>query len=320
MNNQALVIAWGMEQLLANGYQIKNTPEIVIETPWSTVIRFLTSKGHCYVKQTPVNLFIETDVVKAIQKKVSDSLTPEILFLNPELNCFLMLSCGDYSLRTKFNGTIDVDLLIQGLHSYIRIQRSLANNLDTFEAIGVPNWRTSHIPELYSDLLKNKEFLLDEGLTLHELDKLMELIPAIKSICEFLAKQTIQDTLINADFNENNMIINETTQQISLIDWGESVITHPFFSIASHLHATARRYQLEPNGELIEKIKQKYLSCWLDMANQQTLDEIYLHVLRLLPIFSSLALYRLQTATNNRSKTMQRWFIASTLQRLLKNE
>lgn len=293
---------------------------VVIHTPWSFVMKVEIGQHCYYLKQTPPNLFIEPELIKCIQKNMADAPTPKILFTNPKLNCFIMNSCGDHSLRTKFHGIIRSDLLISGLESYIKIQRSLEQALGDFEAIGVPDWRINHIPDLYVELLENKALLMDEGLTPDEIEQLIKLVPTIKSICESLSKNKIKDTLVNCDFNENNMIIDEDTQQISIVDWGESVISHPFFSLASHLESTARRYQLELNGQLLESIKQKYLSCWSDLVNKNGLDEIYQNILRLLPIYSSLGIYRLQAATNNTSKEMQRWFIKGCLQTLLKNE
>ncbi|MBI2791275.1 MAG: aminoglycoside phosphotransferase family protein [Gammaproteobacteria bacterium] len=320
MDNKTQIIELGLDYLISKDHKIESPPEIVIETPWSTVIRFSTSKGCFYLKQTPPDLIIEPEIIKVIQKNIPDSATPAILFQNHELYCFLMSSCGDHSLRTKFNGTIDADLLIKGLHSYISILRSFEQNLDALQAISVPDWRINRFPELYMELLEKKEMLQQEGLTRDEIDKLIKLVPTIESICEFLMMQKVKETLVNADFNENNMILDEDTQQISVIDWGESVIAHPFFSIASHLRSNARRYKLELDGPLLENIKQKCLSCWSDIADIKKLDSIYDNILRLLPIFSSLAIYRLQTATRSKSKEKQNWFIGGSLKTLLKNE
>lgn len=320
MNNQTELIAWGIQSLFSIGYKIEHPPEIIVNTPWSTVIRFFAAKACFYLKQTPPDLFIETEVIKTIQKNVPNSITPTILFEDPNLNCFLMNSCGDYSLRTKFNGLVEPELLVKGLNSYIKILRAFEQNLDALQVIGIPDWRFNHLPQLYAKLLEQETLLIAEGLTHDELDQLLRLIPTIKSLCEFLSEKKVKETLINCDFNENNLIMNEKIQQISIVDWGESVITHPFFSIVSHLHSIARRYKLALNGPFLEKIKQQCLSCWLDVANMNELDIIYQNILRLHPIFCSLAIYRLQVATHNKSKEMQNWFIAGSLKTLLKNE
>jgi len=318
-NNDAAMIAWAKQELNIQDDKRFNQSKAIVKTPWSNVIEINTQNSSVYLKQTPPDLFVEPEVINFIQKNMSDNATPKVLFINQKLNCFIMNSCGDYSLRTKFNGLIDAELLINGIKSYIKIQRSLEQYFDDVGAINIPDWRINHIPDLYVDLLEKTDILLEDGLTLDEIDQLMRLVPTIKSICESLSKHKIKETLVNCDFNENNMIINEDTQQISIIDWGESVISHPFFTLASHLRNTTRRYQLASKGQLVESIKQNCLSCWSDVVNKNELDEIYQNILRLLPIFSSLSIYRLQAATNNKSKGMQRWFIKGCLQTLLKN-
>jgi hypothetical protein len=320
MDNKIQIIKWGSDYLVSKGYEIDQPPEIFLETPWSTVIRFSTSTGFFYLKKTPADLFTEPEIIEIIQKNKPDSPLPHVLFKSRELNCFLMTSCGDHSLRTKFNGSIDPQLLLNGLNSYIEIMRSFEQNQDVLEAAGVPNWRINHIPTLYTELLAKKAMLLEEGLTEDELVQLMKLAPKIKSICEFISEQKVKDILVNGDFNENNLIINEKTQKISIIDWGECVITHPFFTIAGHLQSSARRYKLEVKGHFLENIRKKCISRWLDVASEHELEAIYQNILRLLPIYSSLATYRLQAATQNKSKEVQTWFIAEFLRTLLESE
>jgi len=294
--------------------------EIVVNTPWSKVLKIKVKAKTFYLKQTPIDLFIEPQVINVIQKNMINSATPKVIFKNAELNCFLMESCGDHSLRTKFNGTLDAGLLIKGLKSYTRIQRSLENTLQPFEEIAIPNWRINHFPNLYVNLIENKEVMQMEGFKPNEIDNLKNLVPKVQSICKALSDQKVKDTLVNCDFNENNLIVNEGTQEISVIDLGESVISHPFFSIAAHLHNIARRYKLELGGEPLESIRYKWLSCWLDITDIEALEQIYQNILMLYPIFCALSTYRLQTATNNKSKEMQTWFIRDILGILLKNE
>ena len=66
-------IAWACKSLESLGYKLKSKqPENILNTPWSYVIRFETSDGLIYLKQTPKNqdleahsqekLFPQTDV------------------------------------------------------------------------------------------------------------------------------------------------------------------------------------------------------------------------------------------------------------------
>lgn len=316
----AQLLKWVKNNLNPQVQGIKYQSNVVVQTPWSVVIKIETHNNCYYLKQTPPDLFIEAEIIELIQKHIANSHTPQILAKNNEMHCFLMHRCGDHSLRTKFNGVIDSNLLTQGLENYFNILHSFDNNFDELLALGVPDWRIQTIPDLFTELLEKRDVLIDEGLSFDEIKNLKKLFPIINSLCSSFSGTKIAETLVNADFNENNLILNEATQQISVIDWGESVITHPFFSIAAHLQSLSRRYQLDLTDPLLEALKQNCLGYWLDVANRKELNEIYTRIQRLLPVFSALALYRLQLATNNNSKKMQRWFIAGCLQKLLKNE
>ncbi|CZG38532.1 Uncharacterised protein [Legionella pneumophila] len=320
-NNENIIhlFNWLTKQL-NNGNSSELKTNTVVDTPWSTVIKVELGLNCYYLKQTPSDLFIEPDVINFIQMKIPNAPVPEILSINGGLDCFIMNSCGDISLRTKFNGSIDAELLIRGIKAFIKIQRSCENFIEEAITIGLPDWRIHRYPELYVELLERENLLLEEGLNQDEINKLIELVPTIESICNWFSRYKIKDTLVNCDFNENNMIINEATKKISIVDWGESVISHPFFTLAGHLRNTARRYKLDLNGPILTSIKQTCLCYWSDVANANEIHEIYQNIERLFPIYHALAIYRLQAATNNKSKQMQNFFISKSLRNLLNNE
>ena len=317
--NKIPLINWLTKQL-NNDNSIELKTNIVVDTPWSTVIKVELGLNCYYLKQTPSDLFIEPDVINFIQMKIPNAPVPEILSLNGGLDCFIMNNCGDISLRTKFNGSIDTDLLIRGIRTFIQIQRSCENFIEEAMAIGLSDWRVNRYPELYVELLERENLLLEEGLNQDEINRLIKLVPTVESICNLFSQYKIKETLVNCDFNENNMIINEATKKISIVDWGESVISHPFFTLAGHLRNTARRYKLDLNGSILATIKQTCLSYWSDVANTHEIYEIYQNIERLLPIYDALAIYRLQAATRNKSKQMQNFFISTSLRNLLDNE
>lgn len=317
--NSNQLLNWLSKELYTDNCSELKT-NIVVDTPWSIVIKVDAGQKCFYLKKTPSDLFIEPEIINFIQMTISNASVPEVIAINDKLNCFIMNSCGDLSLRTKFKGSLDAEVLIKGIKTYIQIQRSLENHLEESIAIGLPDWRVNRYPELYVALLEKEDILLEEGLKHDEINKLIELVPTIESICKSLSKYKIKDTLVNCDFNENNMIINEATQKISIVDWGESVISHPFFTLACHLSNIARRYKLELNGPILTSIKQTCLSYWSDVANINEINEIYQNIERLLPIYDALRIFRLQGATSNSSKQMQQIFISGSLRNLLDNE
>lgn len=290
---------------------------VVVSTPWSTVMSIKVEGQVYYLKQTPPGLFSEANILRYIDTHISRAPVPHVLGINNALSCFLMTACGDVSLRTQFDGALNKSLLIQGLTSYIQLQRALETEVNGLKKIAVPDWRMSRFPDLFTDLLKQEKFLMSEGLTRDEMNHLVQLIPKVKMLCQKITQYAVNDSLVNCDFNENNMILDHRTQQIALVDWGESVFTHPFFSLATFIRNTARRYQLAIDSGVVREIKHTCLLFWQDRECEQKLYKLYAHIEKLLPIYTALSLVRLQEATQQQSKAWQRWFISDALRELI---
>jgi len=152
------------------------------------------------------------------------------------------------------------------------------------------------------------------------MNRLVQLIHKVKILCKEITQYAVKDSLVNCDFNENNMILDHRTQQIALVDWGESVITHPFLSLAAFIRNTARRYHLAMDSDVVQEIKHTCLLYWQDRECEQKLYKLYANVEKLLPIYTALSLVRLQDATQQQSKAWQRWFICDALRELINSK
>lgn len=87
------VTNWAKEVLQTDKY------EIIVETPWSKVLKFSTPKRQFFLKQTPKDLFLEAAIIKTLRDACKVTDIPEIFAENKHLSCFLMPKCGDISLR-----------------------------------------------------------------------------------------------------------------------------------------------------------------------------------------------------------------------------
>lgn len=54
--------------------------------------------------------------------------------------------------------------------------------------------------------------------------------PKCQQLCDMLSKHSIPEAFSHSDFRENNLLLDKKTGSINIIDWGETVIAHPFFS------------------------------------------------------------------------------------------
>lgn len=294
--NHTHTIQWTTDYLTSKGHSLLASPEIVVETPWSNVIRFSTSQEDVYLKETPPSLFLEPKILQLLRNKLHASVAL-VLASNEELHCFLMKDAG-ISLRKYLKNKVEPGLLYQAIKEYTTTQRLAENHIESFLTLGVPDWRLAKLPELYDQLIHQTEFLKDEGLTAEELQILRDLRPKVSEQCELLAQYQIPETLVQPDFNTNNTLYNPNTKQMTLIDLGEIAITHPFFSLPNFLLQATIHHGIKEADQVYLQLQDTYLENWLELSSQKQLLEGFTLAGKLWPLYSALAHYRLMMSVN----------------------
>ncbi len=291
-------IEWAKACLASHGYTISNTPEYIQTTPWSSVIRFLTSTNdYIYLKQMPPALSLEPIITQILYEQFHASV-PIIIDSNKELNCFLMQDSGN-PLRDFFKSNFQPSLLCEGIKQYGFIQYATAEHINVFFDLGVPDWRLEKLPALYVQLISQENLLIQDGLTADELGILHKLHPQFSSMCESLSSYKILETLDHCDFHDNNILIESNTNKMTIIDWGESVVTHPFFSLISCLRDTTFRYHLKEDDKIFLELQNAcFANDLFDGKSKNNLSAAILLARYLWPIYSALGNYRLIMASD----------------------
>jgi len=165
-----------------------------------------------------------------------------------------------------------------------------------FLDIGVPDWRLDKLPDLYQALLAKKELLIEDGLSEIEVIQLRALFPTVSNLCEKLSNYSIQETMVQPDFNDNNTLIDARTKCITIIDLGEIVISHPFFSLVNCLQQIKKHHGLTEKDKAYLLIKDACLKNYRAVGPQQQILEAFEISQKLWPVYWSLANYRLSLA------------------------
>lgn len=277
----------------------------IVETPWSVVYRIKTAQYVVYLKQVPEMLFVEPDILTFFHHNGCNHI-PRIIAINSELHCFLTEACGDIALRELFKGKVNVSLLKVGVDIYTNMQRSLENKTQPLLALGIPDWRLDKFPSLYYRLISQDHLLLNDGLTEEEIERLQELYPICQHLCEELSKHDIPETISHSDFQENNMLLDEKTGSISIIDWGETVIAHPFFSLNGCLWNLTYFNEFKSTDATYKQLKTFCVTSWLNVCDEKTLFELFEIARQLLGIYAAIEYERLYVSTqNNPTRTIQ---------------
>src|SRR3990167_11120626 len=142
------IINWSRDALLSRGYVLKDSlPENIQKTPWSYVVRFATSEGYIYLKQMPALLALEPTVIQILHDQFHTAV-PKIIAHNAKLNCFLMKDAGR-PLRETLKNKFDVALLCKAIDQFTAMQLDVADHINIFINIGVPDWRLDKLPNLF---------------------------------------------------------------------------------------------------------------------------------------------------------------------------
>lgn len=298
------IIQWSCEYLSSHGYILKtNLPENVQSTPWSYVIRFATTDGYVYLKHTPELLALEASIIQILRDQFHASV-PEVIAHNPELNCFLMKDAGQ-PLRGILKQKFDETLIIKAIDQFTSLQIAVADRVDIFLNIGVPDWRLDKLRDLYKELIAKKDILIADGLSELEMRELENLIPQVNKLCKILSNYSIKQSIVQPDFNDNNSLIDEASQKITIIDLGEISISHPFFSLINCLYVMKKHHSLTDEDDAYQKIKEACLKNYMNFESKENLLYAFKVAHVLFFIYQALANYRLLYACD------QSKFIAS---------
>lgn len=285
MSDIKKITAWANKTLLANEYQLLSDLEDIQMTAWSSVRRILTNQGYIYLKQMPERLSLEPIVIQILQNTVHANV-PMVVAMDRDLNCFLMKDAG----KPFYYYTASVlreNLIREAIHQYQRIQGASISLVKQLLELGVPDWRLAQLPTLFQQLMKEKNLLTQDGMFSADIKKISNLIPQCAALCAELAKFKIAETLDHCDLHGANILIEEKQNTLTIIDWGETVITHPFFSLTAFLRNLVQYYSFT-EAELWD-------NCYADknITDRNALEKMVALARKLEPIYSALAFHRL---------------------------
>ncbi|AHE66781.1 aminoglycoside phosphotransferase family protein [Legionella oakridgensis] len=304
MNPCEQALQWALQYLVSHKKSNVQHYQKIVQTSYSIVYRIKTTTDIVYLKQTPEALFIEAKTLTFLHAQGCKNI-PELLAENGALHCFLMTACGDHSLRQLFQGQIDFNTLKQGILNYTNIQRLLENKVQALLSLSVPDWRLQKFASLYYQLITQESLLIDDGLTRKEIDRLHQLYPLCNQLCEDLLEYTIPETINHCDFHENNMLLDKKTGGINIIDWGETVITHPFFSLNGCLWNITHFNALKQTDSLYLKLQSQCIASWLDLYDKKELLRALSIANQLNGIYAALAYEHMYITTKNQINTVQ---------------
>jgi hypothetical protein len=184
------------------------------EQPWSTVLRVPTEGGAVWFKRCKSIWAFEARLTAALAARWPDRV-PGVLAHDEERAWLLLRDAG-----TQVERLPDAhEVWLHAIRLYAELQRGEAAYTDDHLAHGVPDQRTATLPAQYAEMLERDE-LPWRG---DQRERLRRFERRFGDLCTDLGDA--------ATIQHDDLHIYNVYDGPRILDWGDSCIAHPFFSL-----------------------------------------------------------------------------------------
>lgn len=255
--------------------------------PWSTVIRVPTTAGSLYFKAVPAQLAYEAALTVALAHWHPDTL-PQVVAADTARG-WLLLGDGGQRLREPLRAEGSGERWQTILPRYAEIQKDLAVRTEALLALGVRDRRLACLPEKLTMLIEvahSQALPPPRGLTDEEYHRLEQLSIVFPDLCTELAAGPIPESLDHGDFHDGNIFW--SNGRYTFFDWGDSGVTHPFFSLRATFVSLEHSLSEEEAAAWFGPLRDNYLASWREYGTRETLQATFQRAQRLAPLIAAL--------------------------------
>jgi hypothetical protein len=220
------------------------------ERPWSTVLRVPLAGGSAWFKACGTVQAFEPRLSADLFQRWPDRVA-EVL-AHDEQRGWLLLADAGRPIGALGNPP---EAWLAVLPLYAELQLGEAVHANEHIAHGVPSLPLSKLPTRYAQLL-DRELPLQAD----ELARLRAFSPRFEQLCSELAAGGLPPTVQHDDLHMGSVYQLHTRYR--LLDWGDSSISHPFFSLVVTFRFLEERTGLQPHDRWFARLRDAYLEPW----------------------------------------------------------
>jgi hypothetical protein len=224
--------------------------ETAHERPWSTVLRVPLADGVAWFKACAAVQAFEPRLTAELFARWPDRL-PGVLGHDEE-RAWLFLADAGTPIRV-FGNPPEAWLAVMPLCS--ELQRGEVAHAHEHLATGVPDLRVPTLPARYERFLHG-ELPLEQD----EIRRLREFAPRFAELCAELVAHDVPDTIQHDDLHHANVY--SEGNKLRLLDWGDSSVAHPFFSLVVTFRFLEEINKLLPSDPWFARLRDAYLEPW----------------------------------------------------------
>ena len=133
---------------------------------------------------------------------------------------WMLMEDGGRRLREVIAEERDLSRWDDILEGAADIARAMEPDVDELIAAGVPDLRLAVLPDRYAAVVEAADVE----------QRFRDAIPRVREMAEQLASYDVPETLQHDDLHDGQVFVRDDRQLI--LDWGDAVISHPFFTLS----------------------------------------------------------------------------------------
>ena len=224
--------------------------ETVHVRPWATVMRVPVAGGVTWFKACAEVQAFEPRLTAQLYVRWPHRVT-EVLAVD-EARRWLLLGDAGTAVRELGNPP---EAWLEALPSYAELQKGESAYALDHIAHGVPDLRMGALPAGYERLLAG-----ELPLAINDVNRLRDYAARFTELCAVLAELDIQESVQHDDLHLANLYANDG--RFRVVDWGDSSVAHPFFSLLETFRFLEEFNGLRPEDRWFHRLRDAYLEPW----------------------------------------------------------
>jgi Phosphotransferase enzyme family len=224
--------------------------ESVHERSWARVMRVPVAGGVTWFKACAQVQAFEPRLTAELYARWPDRVT-EVLAVDESRRWLLL---GDAGIAVRELGN-PPEAWLKALPSYAELQKGETAYAIDHVGHGVPDLRIMALLAGYERLVASELPLAKD-----DVDRLREYAPRFAELCSALAQLEIQESIQHDDLHMANLY--SDGGKLRVVDWGDSSIAHPFFSLLETFRFLEEFNHLAPDDPWFRRLRDAYLEPW----------------------------------------------------------
>ncbi|MEI8308531.1 MAG: hypothetical protein WCF99_15840 [Chloroflexales bacterium] len=260
---------WITRQLDSLGITQYGPPEQLRSWQRSAILRTLTDRGEVYFKAVPPMFGHEPALTTALVA-VAPARVAVPLAVDHARGWMLTSGIVGYSLDEQ----PEIERWEAALRSFAEVQIASTRRLDALRATGLPERPLRQLAAQVTPLLADVAATLPgrpAGLSAEQRGALASLAPRLHHMCAELDSYGLPPTIEHGDFWAGQIIV--SPQGFTFLDWSDSSISHPFFSLLLFLIEIEDHFP--KIHDVRERLRDAYLSPWVAYTPRARLERAF---------------------------------------------